>query len=204
MSADLLAFTVPTFPHAEDPNPLTRTGRRYPGVNHLGKDVYRKGRKTREYHALFAIIKDRAELELASSGWSTADYYCEVVIRRISVTRHLADSTNGWKCELDALEAAGVFTNDALVVPRPDIVQYDPTPGAIDRISIAVFRLFPPLLLVDASRNSETIKTTARRKGSQPVAGGARTGNRVTTSIDSLKQGQKLTFDQRDALLWRS
>lgn len=159
--SDILAISVPTF---SDPE----TGRAYPNVNALGADSHRGGRKTPEYHALFHAVKNAAESAMLATGWTTAEYYVEVHWKRYVTTRRGFDPMNAMKCELDALEAAGVYANDSLVIPRPDLPQYDPTPGAIDRISLVVMRLFPPLLLASRPTRTDFVARTKRAEITLP------------------------------------
>jgi hypothetical protein len=138
---DFLAISVPTF---------WGNGSRYPSVNHMGRDGLRGGRKTKEYHDLFAAVRGAALGEAFACGWKTADYPVEVHLKRYVITRRAVDSANLGKCELDALQSAGIVKNDSLIRLFPD-VQYDPTPRAIDRLAIIVLRLFPPAILADKS-----------------------------------------------------
>jgi hypothetical protein len=135
---DVLTICIPTFPDG---------GSVYPSVNHLGCDGRRGGRKSPEFHALFEAVKIAAEYEMLG-GWTTATYLVEVHLKRYLTTRKSTDSSNLGKCEIDALQAAGVVVNDSLVRLFAD-VQYDPSPGAIDRISLVVIRTFPPAILAD-------------------------------------------------------
>jgi Holliday junction resolvase RusA-like endonuclease len=140
VSADALLVCVPTFPEG---------GSIYPSVNHTGKDSYKSGRKTLEYNALHRAIICEAKRQMTESGWVRADYYVEVHWKRYVTTLRPFDASNAMKCENDALQLAGVFANDNLVRPFPDVPQYDPTPGAIDRIVMVVIRLFPPAILAE-------------------------------------------------------
>ena len=60
---------------------------------------------------------------------------------------------NATKAEFDAMEPdektgfPGVYQNDNLVVPHPSPPQYDPTPGAVDRIAIMCVRRWFPLIV---------------------------------------------------------
>ena len=190
--SDLLRIVVPTFPLADHPDPTRRTGRKYPSVNSLGGNSHRGGRKTPEYRALFAAIKHAAEEEMERVGWTTADYYVEVIHKRYVVTRRKNDAMNGLKTELDALQSAGVFLDDSLVIPRPDIVQYDPRPGAIDRICMAVFRLNVPILAADmvhASASAARAKPPARKQPDGAISRDDRQPYRVG---DPIPQGSVL------------
>ena len=138
--SDVLSFTVPTFPGG---------GAKYPSVNELLGRV--KGRKNPEYHDLRIAVREAARDAMALTGWITATYYVDLHWKRYIVTKRGFDPMNCMKCELDALEPdpehdfPGVYLNDSLVRPHPDLPMYDPAPGAIDRVAIAVFRLYPPL-----------------------------------------------------------
>jgi hypothetical protein len=146
VTPEVLSFTIPTFD-------LSLPTRRYPSVNGMWAQGVRRGRKTPEYHYLFGAVRDAARVEMERVGWVTAVGRVEVHLRRYMVTLLGADPSNLAKCELDAMAPAragedpfpGVYANDRLVRPFPDIV-YDPAPDAVDRIAIAVFRLpVPPL-----------------------------------------------------------
>lgn len=157
-SPDALAFTVPTF----DPDAEPGAPRAYPNVNALGNDSRRGGRKTAEYHYLRGAVREAARAAMIATGWWTADYLVDVWWQRIVVARRPYDPMNGLKCELDAMEPwepserehaegaepfAGVYLHDGLVVPHPQPAAFDPTPGAVDRVAIAVFRRWHPLVL---------------------------------------------------------
>lgn len=157
--ADVLSFQV-----------LTPRGV-YPSVNHLSLGNHRGGKKTPEYHELMLAVREAARAEMERVGWETADYYVDVYWKRYITTRRQFDAMNGMKCELDAMEPyyptpeeiacgtrpfLGVYANDSLVRPHPDIPQVDLRPGSVDRIAISVFRLFPSIL----DLNSNGVKTT--------------------------------------------
>jgi hypothetical protein len=153
----------------------------YASVNHLG-DSFRGGRKSAGYHALEYSIREAARAEMLRTGWTTASYYVEVAWKRYVTTLRGFDASNAMKAELDALQPwepqtrderaafepfVGCYSNDCLVKPLPDIAYYDPTPGAVDRIAIAVFRLFPPLEMM---RQLEADGVLVRPKKPKPLA----------------------------------
>lgn len=147
---DVLAFWVPTFPG---------NGSRYPSVNGMWASGVRYGKKTPEYADLFAIVRETAHATMQATGWETATDRVEVHIRRYVPDRRRTDAGNLGKCELDAMAPSrpgerdfpGVYEDDRLVRPFPDVV-YDPTPEAMDRIAIAVFRLFTESLAPKKTR----------------------------------------------------
>jgi len=151
--ADVLSFTIPT-------------PARYASVNHLGGDGRRYGRKSAFAIELATLTREAARAEMERAGWITATWYVEVHWRRYICDRTRSfDPANALKIELDAMQPwepsdreradgvrpfPGVYANDRLVRPLPDLPQFDTTPGAIDRIAMVVFRLFPPPLEFDA------------------------------------------------------
>lgn len=189
-----MVIVVPTFPEG---------GSKYPSVNGMWDSGFRGGVKTAEYHALFKAVKDEAESQMAATRWNTADYYVELHWKRYVTTRRTFDAMNGLKVECDALQAAGVVRNDHLIRPFPDVPQYDPTPGAIDRIALVVIRTYPPAILaekparklIDAPSPAfvEAQAEARRRTVNRPQGAKART-------FDQLKSGDKLSWDELEML----
>lgn len=218
LSADVLAFVIPTF--NADPRPATEAreaerASHYPSVNELGRDSMRGGEKSDEYHWLFNRVYDAAKAEMERVGWWTAEYYVDVYWTRIVTTRRGFDAMNTLKCELDAMEDAGVYVNDRLVVPHPSAPQYDPTPGAIDRIRIVVERRWYPIIPapMDVTKKKPRPKRVHSAPSSllpHPVAKerelpktatlpatGKTTGHIRT--LDQLKSGDVLSLDEFEA-----
>lgn len=142
----------------------------YPGVNHLGADGFRGGRKTANYHALRKSVMDAAQREMARTGWETATWYCECTWTRYSRTRRLSDPGNGNKVEADALEAAGVVENDTLLRPIHLSCEYDP--DGVERIVIVLLRRYPPLLTKGAPLKRgmrPRLLAAAKAKDSKPM-----------------------------------
>jgi Holliday junction resolvase RusA-like endonuclease len=178
--ADVLVVTVPTFPEG---------GGQYPSVNSLGANGWRGGKKTSEYLALYRAVKAEAERQIKATGWVTADYICEVHWKRYTITKRAFDSQNCGKCENDALEEAGVFANDNLVKWCPDVPQYDPSPGAIDRIAMVVIRLYPPLNVLEkraVGKNSRRVhpEVVEQREDKAPVSAPYILGNPQVAYLD--------------------
>ena len=142
--SDALSFEVPTFPGG---------GSKYPSVNQLGRDDRRGGRKSSEYLDLFRAVRMAAWDAMKATDWETAEDLVEVHLKRYIPDLRRADRSNAFKCELDAMEPGrrgdespdfpGVYRNDSLVRPFPDIVR-DLRPGAVDRIAIVVIRAALP------------------------------------------------------------
>jgi hypothetical protein len=193
VSADVLTIQVPTF---------TEGGTRYPSANELiGK---MRGKKTKEYTSLRSAVYEAARSEMARVGWETATYYCEVRWTRYMPNRRAAhtDAQNAGIAECNALADAGVVENDRLIQWHPGVVQYDPSPGAIDRIVMVVIKTYPPAILADKPARKpkpadivlgstwDEVQAEARR----------RTANKPRT-LAEMKQGDRVTFAERDAVL---
>lgn len=139
--ADVLSIEVPTFIDG---------GSVYPSVNMMWAQGVRYGKKTPEYHDLFVAVREAAWEAIKSTGWETAEERVEVHLRRYVPDYRQRDSSNLGKVELDAMRRwkngepcvgfPGVYVDDNLVRPFPDVV-VDPREGAVDRIAIAVFRV---------------------------------------------------------------
>lgn len=139
--SDVLAFEVPTFPAG---------GSKYPSVNGMWAQGVRYGKKTPEYHDLFVAVRQAAWEQINATGWETATDRVEVHLRRYVPDHRQRDSSNFGKVEFDAMARwkhgepcvgfPGIYVNDMLVRPFPDVV-VDPREGAVDRIAIAVFRV---------------------------------------------------------------
>ncbi|HVA26658.1 MAG TPA: hypothetical protein VNF68_00655 [Candidatus Baltobacteraceae bacterium] len=166
---DLLAFTVATPEGA------------YPSVDVMFGSSHRGGLKTKEYHELARRVRHAARIAMIAANWTTANSLVEVHWKRFVTNRRRGgDAANGLKCELDAMQPhsptererergetdfAGVYINDNLVRPFPDHPMLDTTPGAIDRVSIVVMRLFPAVAL---ARNAPAAPTQSRPKAARP------------------------------------
>lgn len=204
MSTDTIAITVPTF----NPTPEEGDERKlYPSVNHLTETSNRFGRKTHEYAYLFAAVQKAAWDAMDASGWWTADYYVDVYWTRYVIARRSADAMNATKCEFDAMEPdestgfPGVYANDSLVVPHPAPPQYDPTPGAVDRISIVCQRRWYPLVvpLLD-KRQSQPRKTAiVTPRASQDALAAWRTGDSIPEGF-VLQNGRPVRMSIGEAL----
>jgi hypothetical protein len=167
MSADVLSFWVPTFPG---------NGSKYPSVNGMWASGVRYGKKTPEYADLFRIVRETAHAVMQATGWETATDRVEVHLKRYVPDRRRTDAGNLGKCEMDSMAPwkpgqpgpesfLGVYEDDRLVRPFPDVV-YDPTPDAMDRIAIAVFRLFTE---TPAVRNPRPRVPAAQRSAPVPA-----------------------------------
>jgi hypothetical protein len=189
--SDVLTICVQTFPDG---------GSVYPSVNHTGRDSHKSGRKTPEYLALFRAIQREAEWQIRECGWDRAEYYVEVHWKRYVTTRRTFDAGNALKCELDALQYAGVFLNDSLVRPFPDVPQYDPSPGAIDRIVLVVIRTFPPAILADKPARKPKPADPPDTFAECQAEARRRTAAKPRT-LAEMKQGDLATFAERDAVL---
>jgi hypothetical protein len=185
MSADVLTIQVRTFPD---------NGTRYPSANELiGK---MRGHKTAEYHALRKAVAEAARAEMARVGWETATYFCDVYWKRYVINRRTFDASNSGIAELNGLEDAGVVENDRLVRWHPDVPQYDPRAGAVDRIAMVIMRTYPPAILADKPAPKHRPELIS---ASSPEAR-RRTANKPRT-LDDFRSGDKPTFTERDALL---
>jgi Holliday junction resolvase RusA-like endonuclease len=110
----------------------------YPSVNSLGKDGRRYGRKTDEYKALFAAVKDAASAEMFRTGWVTTSDECEVTVTRYVRDRRRRDAGNMSKVELDALSRACVWEDDSQATRVVLEIMHDPK--GEDRVVIVVRR----------------------------------------------------------------
>lgn len=189
---DVLAFTVPTF-HG--------SGFNYPSVNELIGPV--KGKKTPEYHDLKIAVREAARAEMERTGWVTATYYVDLFWKRYVTSRRGFDPMNCLKCESDSMEPdpesgfAGVYVNDKLVRPHVDLPQYDSAPDAIDRIAIAVFRLYPTIL--DAPKGV----AKPRAPKAAPIPHIVQTRAVVPTGPQALLNGVPISREQALALIGR-
>jgi hypothetical protein len=222
--SDALAILVPTFNPNPRPATETRAGERasvYPSVNELGRDSHRGGRKSDEYAWLFSAVRNAAALEMARTGWWTADYYVDVHWSRVTTSRRPYDPMNGMKVEMDSLEPskgdepyfAGVYANDRLVIPHPSAPQYDPTPRAVDRIRIVVVRRWHPILVpgIDAPKKRtpklrEAPAVAARAAEAESNGGRVRpltlkTNDERIRTLEEIPQGELVSIAERDALL---
>lgn len=158
--ADVLVITVPV------------PAGTYPSVNHTGRGVFKKGRKTDEYHELFNAVKTAAEEEMARIGWETATDYCWTSITRYKSTRRKQDVGNLGKCESDALTAAGVWIDDDRAAPVSLDIEYDP--AGPDRVVIIVRRRFVAqnITAMPAPRGAKDAEPRAAGRRGIPYTGG--------------------------------
>ena len=148
MNSDVLTISVPL-------------ASRYPSVNHLGRDGVRAGRKTPEYHALFAAVKEAAEREIVRTGWTTAHDCVDTSVVLYRTTQRWQDPQNIGKVELDSLTAAKVWADDHLAKPWHTDIEYDP--NGPDRVVIILRRRFtisvakPHPIIVEARKNKAKV-----------------------------------------------
>jgi hypothetical protein len=195
MSADVLTVCVPTF---------TGMNREYPSANRMTDRS--RGRKPPGYHSLREAVAREARAEIARVGWEVATYYCEVRWTRYMPSRLAAhtDAQNAGIAECNALADAGVVENDRLIQWHPGVVQYDPSPGAIDRISLVVIRTFPPAILADKPARkpklAEPRKIVLGSTWNEIQAEARRRTAAKPRTLAQMKQGDQVTFAERDAL----
>jgi Holliday junction resolvase RusA-like endonuclease len=124
--SDVLAITVPI-------------GTRYASVNNVGAGSHRAGKKSKAYKDLYEAVYVEARLEINRVGWEKATSECMAIIVRYIGDRRRRDATNAFKCEADALTAAGVWEDDSLVNPFLSQIRYQV--GA-SRLAIVVVKLY--------------------------------------------------------------
>ncbi len=149
----VLAFTVPA-------------PRKYPSVNHLGRDGFRGGKKSPEYHELFDAVKRAAEAEMLRVGWECADYLVDASLTVYFDSGRQADAGNTGKCELDAMTAAGVWRDDRLARPLRLDTEHDPSGPS--RIVIVARRKFPPYIQQASSLVVKARQIAAKKNSAAP------------------------------------
>lgn len=139
----------------------------YPSINHLGLNGFRAGPKSESYHQLREAVTSAARIEMARTGWTTANYYVEGWITRYNPTRRKTDAGNLGKGESDFLQAAGVVLDDTLIRPLHLSTEYDPK--GEDRITIVLLRRYPPMLMpaIESAPARKRMGTTSPKKKTQ-------------------------------------
>lgn len=115
-------------------------GARYPSQNHTGADGARFGKKSPEYHDLFAAVADAARAEIERTGWACASFYVEASCTLYRRADRI-DPSNVGKCEFDALTAAGAWASDKLA--RPVHLEVEIDPEGDERVVLVLRRRYP-------------------------------------------------------------
>lgn len=203
--SDVLSFVVPTFPGG---------GTKYPSVNQLGRDDRRGGRKSSEYLDLFRAVRAAAWEAMKATGWETAEDLVELHLKRYIPDLRRADRSNLGKCEADAMEPGrpgdeqpdfpGVYRNDHLVRPFPDIVR-DLRPGAVDRIAIVVIRAALPHSPAANGKPAKAKRAALPEPILTPISSDASQGLKTTIPEErfALLNGKRVPWDKALEMIHR-
>jgi hypothetical protein len=199
MSADVLTIEVPTF---------YGDNREYPSSNRM-TDRFRGG-KPPGYHPLRNAVCEAARAEIMRVSWERATYYCDVYWKRYMPNRRAAntDAQNAGTAEMNGLQDAGVFENDRLVRWHADVPQYDPGPGAIDRIAIVVMRTFAPAILAEVKPRKKAPRSKRIAPETPDIHAAfaeaqAEARRRAPRSVDDYKNGETVRVVDIPGILQR-